>query len=348
MKKRTIFFAIVLIAALLFTATVFAADTKVLKISHLNPQNPKEIATAAMTQVFKSMVESGTNGEVSVEIYPNGVLGNERESMEQVQNGVTQSYIASGGGMSIFFPLFSIVNIPFSITNYSVAYEVYDGPFGDELAKQIEEKTGFVVLAFGESGGFFQLTNSKKTVKSPDDMKGLKFRTMTIPIHMEFMRSLGASPTPIAWAEVYTSLQTGVVDGQHNPAPIIKIGKLEEVQKYLALTNHMYTPYVWVMNGDWFNALTAEQQSVIKEAARVANVAGRGVNRLIETSDEGIPYLATKMEVYKPTAEELQAFQDITIPASMAFIENEYKDEGKELAQLYLDAIEKAKKDLGL
>src|SRR6056297_374987 len=287
MKKTLI---ITLILALLITAslTVMAQDSKVLKLSHLNPQQPKEVATAAMAEVFKSMVESGTNGSIEVELYPNGVLGNERESMEQVQNNVTQSYIASGGGMATFYPKFSIVNIPFSITNYSVAYEVYDGEFGQDMAADIEEETGFKVLGFGESGGFFQLSNSERPIRTPEDMEGLKFRTMTIPIHMEFMRSLGATPTPIAWAELYTALQTGVVDGQHNPVPIIKIGKLEEVQDYLTLTNHMYTPYVWVLNSDFYSSLSSEEQVVVEEAARVANLAGRGVNRLIEASDEGL------------------------------------------------------------
>ncbi len=347
MKKFAIYFLIFTLV-LMVSGTVLAADNKVLKLGHLNPQNPQEVATAAMAQVFKSMVDSGTNGEVVVEIYPNGVLGNERETMEQVKAGVTTSYIASGGGMSTFYPLFSIVDIPFSISNYSVAYEVYDGPFGQNMAEDIEEKTGFKVLSFGESGGFFQLTNSERPIRTPEDMEGLKFRTMTIPMHMNFMRSLGASPTPIAWAELYTALQTGVVDGQHNPNPIIKIGKLEEVQQYLTLTNHMYTPYVWVINDDWFNGLTEMQQNVIKEAARVANLAGRGVNRLLEASDEGLPYLAEKMEVYKPTPEELQQFKDVTIPASMEFIADEYGEEGEQLAQDYLDAIEDAKEKLGL
>jgi len=347
MKKQIYFFLMAILILAIFSSITYAAEVKVLKLSHLNPQDPKEIATAAMSQVFKSMVESGTNNEIIVEIYPNGVLGNERESMEQVQNDVIQSYIASGGGMAIFYPLFSIVDIPFSISNYSVAYEVYDGAFGKEFAQDIEAKTGFKVLAFGESGGFFQLTNNKRPIHSPEDMKGLKIRTMTIPMHMEFMNSLGASATPIAWAEIYTALQTGVVDGQHNPAPIIKIGKLEEVQKYLTLTNHMYTPYVWVLNSQWFNDLTDHQKTIIEEAARIGNLAGRGVNRLIETSDEGLPYLATKMEVYQPTAEELQRFKDITIPAAMKFIETEYKEEGKIWAQKYLDAIKAAQEKFG-
>ncbi len=347
MKKMLI---ITLVLAMVITAslTVMAQDSKVLKLSHLNPQQPKDVATAAMAEVFKSMVESGTNGSITVEIYPNGVLGNERESMEQVQNGVTHSYIASGGGMATFYPMFSIVNIPFSITNYSVAYEVYDGEFGQQMAADIEEKTGFKVLGFGESGGFFQLTNSERPIRTPEDMEGLKYRTMTIPIHMEFMRSLGASPTPIAWAELYTALQTGVVDGQHNPIPIIKIGKLEEVQNYLTLTNHMYTPYVWVLNSDFYSSLSSEEQVVIEEAARVANLAGRGVNRLIEASDEGLPYLAEEMEVYKPTAEEMQMFKDAAIPASMDFIEEEYGNEGAQLAQDYLDAIEAAQDKFGM
>ena len=346
--KKYLVVLVTLMLVLSISVVGVAQDSKVLKLAHLNPQQPKEIATAAMAQVFKSMVDSGTNGSVTVEIYPNGVLGNERETMEQVLSGVTQSYIASGGGMSTFYPLFSIVNIPFSISNYSVAYEVYDGEFGEMMSQDIEEKTGFKVLGFGESGGFFQLTNSKRPIKSPADMEGLKFRTMTIPIHMEFMRSLGASPTPIAWAELYTSLQTGVVDGQHNPAPIIKIGKLEEVQNYMTLTNHMYTPYVWVISPDFFNSLSAKEQMVIEEAARVANVAGRGVNRLIESSDEGIPYLAEKMEVYNPTPEEMQAFRDDAIPAAMEFIEEKYGEEGAEMADNYLNAIESAREELEL
>jgi tripartite ATP-independent transporter DctP family solute receptor len=347
MKKL---FVITLLVAVLIVSsmTVMAQDAKVLKLSHLNPQQPKEVATAAMAEVFKSMVESGTNGGIVVEIYPNGVLGNERESMEQVQNNVTQSYIASGGGMATFYPKFSIVNIPFSITNYSVAYEVYDGEFGQEMAADIEEETGFKVLGFGESGGFFQLTNSERPIRTPEDMEGLKFRTMTIPIHMEFMRSLGATPTPIAWAELYTALQTGVVDGQHNPVPIIKIGKLEEVQEYLTLTNHMYTPYVWVLNPDFYASLSENEKTIVEEAARVANLAGRGVNRLIEASDEGLPYLTEEMEVYKPTAEEMQMFKDQAIPAAMEFIEEEYGEEGAEFAESYLNAIEEAQEKLGL
>jgi len=342
--------AILLMAALVvvvFPGMVQAEKT--LMLAHLNPQNPGEIATAAMAQVFKSMVETETGGSVIVEIYPDGVLGSEREMMEQVQSGAIQSFISSAGGMTPFYPKLSIVDIPFAISNLSIAYEIYDGEFGEYLASDIEENTrGFTVLAFGESGGFFQLTNNVRPIMSPEDMEGLTFRTMAIGMHREFMRSLGAAPTDIAWAEVYTSLQTGVADGQHNPVPIIHLGHLYEVQDYMTLSNHMYAPYVWVINEDFMNGLTDHEQLVVREAARVANVAGRGINRLLETGEDGLPYLADHMEIFVPTDEELEKFREITIPAAMEFIEAEYGEEGVELADFYLESIENARIKLGL
>lgn len=340
---------VVIALVLVFSSQAFGAPKKiVLQISHLNPQKPFEISTAAMTEVFKNMVEKGTNNAISVEIYPAGTLGNERETMEQVQTGVIQSYISSGGGMAVFYPMMSILDIPFSMPNYNVAYRVYDGEFGKMLAGDILKKTGFRVLGFGESGGFFQITNSKRPIRTPADMKGLKFRTMTIPMHMEIMKAFGASPTPVAWAEVYTALQTGVVDGQQNPVPIIEMGKLYEVQKYLTITNHIYTPYVWVINNDWFTKLPAEYQEAIVDAARTAIVAGRGLNRILEASDKGLPLLSKHMEVYTPTPAELEEFRKVGVAAAMSFIEKTYKEEGMQLAREYLKAIDEAKKGLGL
>lgn len=341
----------ILLVALVLTlsSTAFGAPKKiVLQIGHLNPQKPFEVATAAMTEVFKNMVEKGTNNAISVEIYPAGTLGNERETMEQVQTGVIQSYITTGGGMAVFYPLMSILDIPFSMPSYNVAYKVYDGPFGKMLADDILKKTGLRVLGFGESGGFFQITNSKRPIRTPADMKGLKFRTMTIPMHMEIMKAFGASPTPVAWAEVYTALQTGVVDGQQNPVPIIEMGKLYEVQKYMTITNHIYTPYVWVINNDWFTKLPKEYQEVIVDAARTAIIAGRGLNRILEASDKGLPLLSKHMEIYTPTSAELEEFRKVGIAAAMSFIEKTYKDEGMRLAKEYLKAIDEAKKELGV
>ncbi|MHB0898641.1 MAG: TRAP transporter substrate-binding protein, partial [Spirochaetales bacterium] len=309
MKSRIL--AIILVIAALMPAAVFGQT--VLKLAHLNPQQPFDVASAAMAAVFKSEVESNSNGQIKVDIFPNGVLGKEAETMVQVKSGVVQSFISSSGGMAQFYPLIDVTNMPFAFSSYNVGYKVYDGDFGKELAADIEKKAGFKVLGFGESGGFFAITNGKHPIKSPADMKGIKLRTMALPLHQAIVKALGASPTTVAWAEVYTSLQTGVVDGQMNPISIIAMAKFQEVQKYITLTNHLYAPYVWVMNPKFYASLSPDLQNVVDDAARTAILAGRGLSRIIDGSDKGLPALAERMQVYVPSKAEMKQFRDVAI-----------------------------------
>ena len=340
MNRKTIIVAMALVFALTTSAM---AGPKVLKLAHINPQQPFENATGAMAAVFKSMVEAGTNGSVQVTIFPAGQLGNERETMEQVKIGVVQSYISSAGGMAPFYPLYGVLDIPFAVPNYAVAWKVFDGSFGDYLKEDIRKATGFRVLGFGEAGGFFQLSNSKKPIETVDDMKGLKMRTMTLPTHQNLMKTYGAAATPIAWAEVYTALQTGVADGQHNPLPIVLLGNLFEVQKYLTLTNHIYSTYCWVMNDEFWNGLTDNEKDVINSSAMTAIVAGRGLNRIIEGSDKGLPTIIEKgMKVNTPTPEAMEKFREMGKESAMSFIKENFGDKGVEIADLYLKAIDEA------
>ena len=175
-------------------------------------------------------------------------------------------------------------------------------------------------------------------------MKGLKIRTMSIPLHMGVIESLGGAPTPIAWAEVYTALQTGVVDGQMNPIPIINTAKLYEVQKYITLTNHLYAPYVWVLTDKWFEALTPAEKEIILDAAQIAIMSGRGLNRIIESSDKGLPVIAKKMEVYTPNAEELTQFRKLAVAGAQKIISEKMGDEGKAWTDKFLKAIGAAEK----
>jgi tripartite ATP-independent transporter DctP family solute receptor len=342
MNKKA-FIVFIFITILLVSATGSAVAAQVLKLAHLNPQNPFDIATAAVSAVFKSELEARTGGEIKVEIYPNGTLGNERETMEQVKAGITQSYIASVGGIAPFYPLIDITSMPFAYSSYEIGCKLYDGPFGQELAEDIRNKTGIRVLGFIPQG-FFEFTNSKHPIKTPADMKGLKMRTMNNPLHMEFMNSLGAAATPVAWAEIYTALQTGVVDGQHNPITVINIGKLYEVQKYLTLSNHMAGLYVWVINDRWFNALKPEEKAAVQGAADAAVIAGRGIDRLVTATDKGLPALAAKMEIYTPTPEELAKFREIAIPAAKKFFAQTLGQEGTQWVEKYLNAVEEVKK----
>ncbi|MCF7936526.1 MAG: DctP family TRAP transporter solute-binding subunit [Synergistales bacterium] len=344
--SKKAFVLLLAVAFVCFAGSAMAAP-KVLKLAHLNPQQPFENSTGAMAAVFKSMVESSTNGSVEVRIYPAGQLGNERETMEQVKAGVVQSYIASSGGMAPFYPLYGVLDIPFAIPNYAVAWKVLDGPFGDYLAEDIRKKAGYKVLGFAESGGFYQFTNSKRPIETVEDMEGLKMRTMTLPSHQNLMKTYGAGAVPIAWAEIYTALQTGVADGQHNPIPIILIGKLYEVQKYLTLTNHLYGTYCWVMNDDFYKGLSDHEKHMVTVAAQTAIDAGRGLNRIIEASDKGLPRLIEEgMEVNKPSPEAMETFREMGRASAMEFIEENYGEEGLKLAERYLDAIEEAQEEI--
>jgi len=336
--------ALLAAAVLLPLAAGPAAAQKVLKLSHLNPADPTDNASAAMSAVFKNLVESGTNGSIKVELFPDGRLGKDPEVLQQVKAGVVQSMISTVGGMASVYPMIGILDMPFAFPNISTTYDVFDGPFGQKLAGDIEKKTGLKVLGFSDSGGFFAFTNSKRPVKEPKDLAGLKIRTMTLESHKAVVSSMGGQPVAIAWPEVYTSLQTGVADGQMNPIPIIKFAKFEEVQKYISLTNHLFTPYVWVMNKAFLDGLSAEEKAVIAYAARSGIVAGRGISRIIESSDRGLPALAARMEVYTPTAAEKAKFREAAQPAVKAYVTKAFGAEGEEMLGAFLKAVDDAAK----
>lgn len=327
-----------LLASSCLVSPAFAAKT--LKLHHLNNNDPFDNPTGAMATVFKSLVETGTNGEVEVQLFPNSQLGKDSEVIFQVKAGVIQSGIHSVGGTAAAYPLIGVLDVPFAYPNISSTYEVFDGPFGQQLAEDIHAKTGIKVLGFGDSGGFFALTNSRREVRSPEDMKGLKIRTMGLDSHKAVIQSLGGQPAAIAWSEVYTALQTGVADGQMNPVPIISFAKFAEVQEYLTLTGHLFTPYVWTINDKFYNSLTPEQQEVINYAARSAITAGRGMARAIEASDRGLAQLQQSMKVYTPTAEEREAFRAASQPVVKQVIVDKYGEEGEALMNAFLAALQ--------
>lgn len=323
-----------------------AQAEKVLKLSHLNPGDPFNNNSGAMTSVFKSLVEAGTNGSVKVTIFSDGQLGKDNEVIEQTREGVIQSNISSSGGVAQHYPLIGVFDLPFAFPNISIVHEVMDleSSFGQKLAADIEKKTGLKVLGLLDSGGYFAITNSKRAVKSLDDMKGLRIRTMTLPTHETIISSLGGKPTPLPWPEVYTALQTGVADGQMNPVPIIAFAKFDEVQKYLTLTQHIITPYVWFINRDFYDSLTEEEKYVVDYAAKAAVVAGRGISRIIEASGRGLPHLSKKMEVNSVSAAELKKFASVSQPAVKKLIEEKFGAEGNNMLEALQASIESASK----
>jgi tripartite ATP-independent transporter DctP family solute receptor len=347
MKRSSLFFAVALLM-LSLAAIPFAPATaeagKVIKLHNLNKDDPFDNPTGAMATVFKSLVEAGTNGEITVQTFPSGQLGKGNEVLSQVKTGVIQSGIFTVGDIASIYPMIGVLDIPFAFPNISVTYAVFDGPFGAKLAEDIEKKTGMKVLGFGDSGGFYHFTNSKRPIKTPDDMKGLKIRTQPLETHKAIVSALGGQPAIIPWAEVYTALQTGVADGQMNPVPIISLAKMNEVQKYLTLSGHLFTPYVWAMNKDFWNALSPSEKNVIAYAAKSGVVAGRGVARAIEASDKGLPALGKEMQVNTLTPDQRAKFRDLTMPEVKKIIIEKYGPEGEAMMKAFLEAIDTASK----
>ena len=202
-----------------------------------------------------------------------GSLGGERESIEAVQLGTQELAFSSTGPVPNFVPETKILDVPFLFRDKAHARAVLDGPIGQDLLKKFEPK-GFKALAWAENG-FRHMTNSKRDVKAPEDLKGLKMRTMENPVHIAAYKGFGIITTPMAFPEVFTALQQGTVDGQENPLSVIEAAKLDQVQKYLTLTGHVYSPAVILMSKAKWDALSAADKQAFHQAAVEAVKANR-------------------------------------------------------------------------
>lgn len=246
----------------------FAQTT--MKISISTAQNSHQ---GVAIDTFAKEVATRTNGRYKVETFYNGSLGGERESIEAVQLGTQELAFSSTGPVPNFVPETKILDVPFLFRDKAHARAVLDGPIGQEMLGKFDAK-GFKALAWAENG-FRHMTNSKRDVKAPEDLKGLKMRTMENPVHIAAYKGLGIITTPMAFPEVFTALQQGTVDGQENPLPVIMSAKFSQVQKHLTLTGHVYSPCIFVMNKASFDKLGAADKTAFLEAAKVAVKANR-------------------------------------------------------------------------
>jgi tripartite ATP-independent transporter DctP family solute receptor len=183
-----------------------------------------------------------------------------------------------------------ILDIPFLFRDKAHARAVLDGPIGDALLKEFDSK-GFKALAWSENG-VRHMTNSKRPVNLPDDLKGLKMRTMENPVHVAAYKGFGIITTPMAFPEVFTALQQGVVDGQENPLSVIMAAKFEQVQKYMTLTAHVYSPAIYLMNKATFDKLSAADKQAFIDSAKIASQAQRA--RVDQDDANGVAYLRSK------------------------------------------------------
>jgi len=258
--KKTL--SILMILFFAFAGSAFALE---IKFAHV--VNEKDAFHVA-AEKFKELVEKRSQGALTVTIFPNAKLGDERTLLERMKMGIVDAGIITNGPIINFVPSFGVIDLPFLFRDPKHAYKVLDGSIGQKLMADLESQ-GWKGLAFGERG-FRNLTNSKRPVKVPDDIKGLKIRVMQNPVYVDSFKALGANAVPMAWTEVLTALQQGTVDGQENPLNVIMAFKLYESQKHLSITRHAYAPAPIIMSMGTWKKLTPAQQGIVKKAAQEA------------------------------------------------------------------------------
>ena len=285
MKLKTVASALAAVAVGVLASTALAQTS--MKISISIGQNSHQ---GVGIDSFAKEVEKRTNGRIKIQPFYSGSLGGERESIEAVQLGTQELTLTSTGPVPNFVPEARILDIPFLFRDKAHARAVLDGPIGQEMLAKFEPK-GFKALAWAENG-VRHMTNSKRAVNAPEDLKGLKMRTMENPVHIAAYKGFGIVTTPMAFPEVFTALQQGTVDGQENPLSVIMAAKFEQVQKHLSLTGHVYSPAIFLMNKAAFDKLSAADRQAFIEAAKEGTRVNRA--RVDEDDAKGVAELRAK------------------------------------------------------
>ncbi len=224
------------------------------------------------------LVSAKTDGKVTLDCFGNSQLGSERDLIEGIQLGTLQMTCVSTAPLSGFTDMFLVFDLPFLFETTEIARAVVDSEVGLEILHSVEEQ-GIIGLGWFENG-FRNVTNNKLPIEKPEDLKGIKIRTMENQMHMAAFQVMGADPTPMAMGEVFTALQQGTIDAEENPVPIIETNKFDEVQKYLSMTGHLYSPTPVFISKDYFESLPAEYQAAVKEA-----------------TDEAVPYQREQIDI---------------------------------------------------
>ena len=307
------FMSISLAVVLLLAAAGNALAQAKFRFAHtINPDDSQHQATLE----FAKKVADKTGGAIRVEVFPAGQLGSDPQILDGAKLGTIDIAMTGNPFFTVFAPEMNALDLPFLFRDYDHAYKVLDGPIGADLMKAVE-RSGLKGLGALEIG-FRNLTNSKRAVRKPEDVKGLKIRTTPNPAHLQAFRLLGANPVAMPFTEVYLALKTGTVDGQENPINLTYTMKFYEVQKYMSLTGHAYTAANIVMNLKKYQELKPEQQRALQEAARESAGWQRKLNREIESQAlKGMRSAGMQIEE-KP---DLEAFRKIVAePAAEEYV----------------------------
>ncbi len=264
----------VLAAVALAAMGLACAQEKTFKLAL---QNPKGHPLATGAEKFAELVAAKSGGKLKVNVFPGGTLGGDAPNVSALQGGTIEMVLLNSGILASQVKPFEIYDFPFMFANANEADAVVDGAFGQKMHASLAEK-GIVGLAYFELG-FRNITNSKKPLATVEDIAGLKLRVIPNAINVDWVKAVGANPTPLAFPEVYAALEQKAIDGQENPLSVILANKFFEVQKHLAMTNHQYNPQSLIFSKKVWDGLSADEKKALQDSAVEASKFQRQVSR---------------------------------------------------------------------
>lgn len=321
MRLRNI--ALSLVAATALVHPAMAADVTIRVGTVVSGDHPENVGA----REFERLVEERSGGEIDVRVFTDAQLGNQREMVEQLRSGTLEITWVTTGFFGSWEPVLGTLEIGYIFDDREHAFRAFDGPLGERVAGLVEQH-GVELLGYYEAG-MRHLTNSQRAVEGPDDMDGLRIRTPRATYHLRTLELMGASATPMAFNELYTAMEQGVVDGQENPLSNIFNAAFYEVNDHLALTGHLHLTHMVLYSEELWDELSAEHQEIVRQAVldsaevQRAKVAEDDATLLDELRDRG-------MQVTEPDREALAA---AVAPLRDAAIE-EFGDGAQELLDL--------------
>ncbi|MGM0825334.1 MAG: TRAP transporter substrate-binding protein [Pseudomonadota bacterium] len=278
----------------------------------LSENSPQYISS----QYFGEILEKRTDGRITVNVFPNSQLGDDVQMLEMLQTGTLDMTYPSSSAATSYVEELAVFDLPFLLPSRDAAIEVLQSDVALELLEGFED-SGLKPLAFSENG-YRQLSNSARPIETPEDVagldvRGLSVRTMENPVHLDIWETLGANPTPMAFGELFSAMEQGVVDGQENPWSTILTSNFHEVQDYGTETRHVYTPFIMMLSERTWDSMAPEYQELVMEAARQS--AEYEIQLSAEYDEWSREQLEERgMEITRLNDEQLAAFQEAVQP----------------------------------
>ena len=325
MRKTTAFF-VAAACGLTFAATAAQAQVRE-QTFRWTTQNPAGHPITQGGEKFADLVKQKSGGKMQVKLFPGGVLGGDVQVLSAVQGGTIDMTSMNSGILQGQVKEYAIVDFPFLFSDAKEADAIMDGAIGKMLADKLPEK-GLVHLAYLDLG-FRNVTNSKRGIKTADDIAGLKIRVIQSPIYIDTFSALGANPVPMPFPEVYTALEQKTIDGQENPFTVIEANKFQEVQKFVSATRHIYNPQSMIMSKKSWDKLNKEEQDILLAAAKEAQAFQRKVSR--DAQDVALANLRKTMEYNELAPAEIAKIRAKVKPVVDKFSANVGADFAKQV-----------------